>query len=97
MADARPARSQTPLSMAGRHDRPATDPVRDRDPKGDSVSDPRDTTTDPRDASAVVDDDQSEDIRPIDGPATGRSAPVRDRQDADHVGVDWERTSRDEG
>ena len=57
------------------------------------MSDPRDTTTDTPDAS-----DESEDIRPIDGPATDRSAPpAPERQDADHVGVDWERTSKDEG
>lgn len=42
--------------------------------------------------------DASDDTRPIDGKATDRSAPAaNERQEPDHVGVDWERTSRDEG
>lgn len=39
------------------------------------------------------DGDEPDDTRPIDGQATDRSAPAaHDRQDEDHVGVDWERT-----
>lgn len=44
------------------------------------------------------DGDESDAPRPIDGPAAEGSGPAgHDRQDPDHVGVDWERTSRDEG
>jgi hypothetical protein len=43
------------------------------------------------------DHDESDDTRAIDRPsaANGAAPEVTERQDPDHVGVDWERTSRD--
>ena len=43
------------------------------------------------------DGDATDRPRPIDGdsPSDGSAPVARERQDPEHVGVDWERTSRD--
>jgi hypothetical protein len=60
------------------------------------------TTDSPADASDVIepidgDGDATDRLRPIDGdsPSDGSAPVARERQDPEHVGVDWERTSRD--
>ena len=53
------------------------------------------------DALKPIDDDgaEADDTRPIEArtPAPESRQSAHERQDADHVGVDWDRTSRDEG